>query len=716
MKKIIFSVFIVLISVLHATNVDASFENIVSEYQFDTDMQLTTDFTLSVVSGTAASGDPNDLQSGDAVCSGAVLKVEPAVNAKWAVSDLSILSPYPDCHPAEDPFCPYPAMTAAGPVSNNADIKWLTSIVFDDHHYWGDAGGYLYDYSIPTVQDLYDDLTPFQDQPVTYRVSTIGVGVETTTDYSNMEAGANVYCKGNLEVLVGGVDAGTEQMPLSSGTELTFDVSDPGSTAITTRIADAECFAAVVKHPLNTASEQEYFRLYYYTENQPFIPAASATDTVTINVQASGGNCAIHETEVTPSIAPIDEAVVLVVVTMHNDGDPVMVTDVSTATSGYTAEPFDTNQCGLLGFPPSLCPSSNGFNEAISTGSDMDLYVLVTRPVGVPGGPVLTFNANTVSSSCGGAATCSDDVDLRGPVFCAIDPSALEFVSQEVGRFLVTCEDFGGTAIPCEGDNWYWNDGLVGGFVEKDNTHALAYSTSGPGTSGTLNYESGIAHCWSDVDVRPEDAIVRPWFACQLIPPGARMTYSSSKNFALEGEVSGVPSEPPDASYDLIDGLTGSLSNPSTTGVTYTSPSSDTDGNLRAYAEWDDPATDPIEGAVCFSSIDVSSTYNESGDFDGGEGSSEFCTIGEGPLNVYPGYFGWVQIMCGKYANESCSGVHWSITEGSLYPPSNDDGTYFGVTGGYGITGYISAYVGNDPAKACYKPFYIGSFDCWEFS
>jgi hypothetical protein len=701
-KKIVV-VFLLLFSCLHATNVNAEFRNNLPDYRFDTDMQLTTDFTLSVVSGTVASGDPNDLQSGDAVCSGAVLSVEPTVNSKWAVSDLDILSLYPECSVT---YCP--AMVNAGPVSTGAEIRWLAPAVYDEHDEYGDIADFVYNWNDAFTQDKYNDLEPFQDQPVTYR--------NLTGDYPNREAGVNVYCKGNLEVLVGGVEAESEEMPLSSGTELTVGVSDPGSTAITTRIADAECFGALLKHPLDMTDFPSFFRIYYYTEHQPFIPAASATDTVTINVQASGGNCAIHETEVTPSIAPIDEAVVLVVVTMHNDGDPVMVTGVSTATSGYTAEPFDTNQCGLLGFPPSLCPSSNGFNEAISTGSDMDLYVLVTRPVGTPGGPVLTFNANTVSSSCGGAASCSDDVDLRGPVFCAIDPSALAFVSQEVGRFLVTCEDFGGTAIPCVGDNWYWNDGLVGGFVEKDNTHALAYPTSGPGTSGTLNYESGIAHCWSDVDVRPEDAIVRPWFACQLIPPGARMSYSSSKNFALEGEVSGVPSEPPDASYGLIDGLTGSLSNPSTTGVTYTSPSSDTDGNIRAYAEWDDPATDPIEGAVCFSSIEVSSTYNESGDFDGGEGSSDFCTIGEGPLNVYPGYYGWVQIRCGPLANESCSGVHWSITEGSLYPPSNDDGTYFGVTGNYGITGYISAYVGNDPAKACYKPFYIGSLDCWEFS
>ena len=98
------------------------------------------------------------------------------------------------------------------------------------------------------------------------------------------------------------------------------------------------------------------------------------------------------------------------------------------------------------------------------------------------------------------------------------------------------------------------------------------------------------------------------------------------------------------------------------------------------------------------------------------DGSSEFCTIGSGPLNVFPGYYGWVSIGCGPAGDEQCSGVHWDMTGGALLPPTDNNGTSFTVLGMPGTSGRIKAYVNNDPAQSCFKPFLIGLPDCWEFT
>jgi len=74
-----------------------------------------------------------------------------------------------------------------------------------------------------------------------------------------------------------------------------------------------------------------------------------------------------------------------------------------------------------------------------------------------------------------------------------------------------------------------------------------------------------------------------------------------------------------------------------------------------------------------------------------------------------------VDIRCGPDANESCTGVFWSIDEGNLWSQS-DDGTGFTVTGTPGQSGVIFATVNGDPNQYCSMPFFIGIPDCWEFT
>lgn len=693
MKNILW-VLVLLVSTAYATNIDTDFWDLPNELDthFRTDMQVTTDFTLSLVSGDVASGDPDDLEGGDVVYEGAVLEVDPSVNAIWARSSLDLVSVYPTC--AATGYCPA-MIDYTGGMNTNRNVKWLGTELFDEHKSFGD----LNPFSQNTAR--HDELDTFYNQPVTYtNVSNVY--------HSNKRGGANIFCKGTLEVVDNGVVVGYSELPDMGPVE--FTVTGDGSHDIETRIADAECFAAIEKHPLDLPTHPEYFYFFYFTYNAPPIPDAIATEVTTITINPSDG-CEMHETAISASLDVDDLAIVKV--TLHNDGALATLTEVRSSNPDYPAEPLPITMCEQGIIPSQLCPpagETNGFDEPISRGSEKDLYVLITRLPGGTGGTILTFMAQT---------DVCDDVDLTGPISCEIEPPSLEFVTKEVAEFLVTCYDLSDTRIPCEGDNWYWNDGLVGGFVEKDSSHSLAYSTSTAGSSGTLNYNSSAAHCSSDVDVRPADAIARPTYECDLAPSRAALRQSTTKDFTLNGFEGGNPSEPRDAQYHLIDGLTGSTSNPSTQGVTYEAPASDTTGKLRAYGEWRDPTPDnPVTGSVCFSSISVGATNITDGEE--GEGASEWCDI-DGEGSVYPGYYGWVTIKCGPppLRNESCSGVGWDISaEGYIHPPSNDDGTYWGVDelAAYGNKGYIYAWVDGDEAKSCYLPFFVWDRYCWEFS
>ncbi|MBD3210469.1 hypothetical protein GF318_03755 [Candidatus Micrarchaeota archaeon] len=707
-SKILFSV-LLLFSAAFAWSTDTYFTYpLVSGYYVDSDLTLTTDFTLSLVSGEVAEGNPSNLQTGDVVCSGAVLRATPTYNAKWATSDFSAKSLYPSCAAI---YCP--SMISGGPVQNDNDVSWLSSTVFNEHDEWGDDYGLLFGWDAVS-QNMYDDLTPLVNQPVTYK--------NVTGEYPDKRAGVGIYCKGDMEIVDGTSVKSSNEMPSTGSAD--FAVTSTGTHGISTRLSDTECIAAIVKHPLDISSHPGFFRLYYFSTGQPSIPSAVGTETISITVQESGGACNFHETDVEASSSLSDEDLIMIKVTFENGGDPIQITDVSSSSADFTVSEFPTLLCDILGFPPSFCPASNGFDEDVSSGGTHDVYVLVERNVGASGGTVLTFDAQTVSGSCGGAATCSEDVDLGDsvPILCEIDPDELTYGTLEVAEFLVYCENLAGDGISCVGDDWYFNDGISGGFVEKDNTHAWAYPTSSPGSSGTLNYESGIAHCLSDIDVvSPGDSPGD--YECELVPSSAELETGDTQAFVLNCFHEGSASEPDSVDYDLIDGVDGSLSGESTSGVDFEA-GSDSTGQLRAFAYWSIPGDDPIMGAVALADITIGAGGNETNETGGDDddyyddGSSMHCKIGGGPLNPFPGSSGWLTVMCGPDYDIPCATADWDAEPPGIASVSGDEnGASYTINGEPQESGKIWATVTYDGESGdCFLPFQIGLPDCWEFT
>jgi hypothetical protein len=581
---------LLLMSGLMAADISANFRDGFDPggtyYRFNTDMQFNTDFTLSVVSGEVASGNAADLQSGDSVCSGAVVRVTPSYTAKWATPDLDIGAAYPNCGSTE---CPA-AMQNGGSVDENKNVKWLSTSVFNDHDSFGDviANSFVHERS------RYDQLGTFYGQPMMYR--------NNTGNYNGKAGEANVFCRGEIAVRDGTTAAGTITLP-SSGTK-DINLSTAGAHSITTRFANSACFAVAVKRPTEytQSTAQDFFLMSYFTNNQPSVPEAVKTKTITV-VAGGGAASFAHTSDGVELTSASGGELTIIRVRMRNTGDPIKIANVTSSNPSFTAVPFPVSMCDDLALPSSLCPSSNGFNEEIPSGSNRDLYVLLTRGGGASGGTSLTFGGQTTAATCGTAAIDTDTVNLEGALSCAVEPPSIKLASNTIAEFTSACYDLSGGETPCGSGDWAWN-GLAGEIIDETSEYAHAYSTSPSGSHGTLDFTSGIARCASNVTIDDNNGTGHD-YECEFIPPSANMRTSSSRYFKLNCFKKDAPSVPDGAEYDPVHGLGGTTSNSSTAGTTYNAPAANDSGDLRGIASWSD-MPDPMVGKVVFAEIIVS--------------------------------------------------------------------------------------------------------------
>lgn len=561
---------IVLVSMAWATNIDnANFTERSRSFYVVTDLQFTSDFTA--MSGGRA------VSSGDTVTAGNIT-ITPSFNGRWATPDLSVLNSYPN---VPGTICQHMRGYTSG-VATSQPVTWLDPTTFDSHKNFGTYSPVITDSSSPRVAQL----TPFVTQRVTY--------MNSTGTYPNKEGGVQLYCKGTLQVLLDGVSAANSTLPTVNAVDMAVNTS--GSHTISTRMTNVSCFAVVVKHPEQQGTE--CYALFYFTnDSRANIPPVMANTTITITITPSGGNCSFNHTDITASASPGNADIVLMNFSMHNNADAIQVANVTSSNpSSYSVEPFPTLICATLGFPSSLCPSSNGFNQTIAAGADHSLMVLFTRSSGASGPLTITFSAHTTlpqPATCSDSATFNDD---DTPFTCTMVPPSLRLAPYDVGRFTLGCQNLRGDTVDCQGNNWSWTT-LRGDFVERDNTHALAYTDNSVRGVGRLNYRSITALCGSDVD----NTGPSPW-DCTFNPASATLFVEQSQYFQLICNVT-----PSAATYNLTNGLNGTLTDPSTAGVNYTAPTGPTAGNLRGFAEFTSAPAYTV-GRLVFAPITVIAT------------------------------------------------------------------------------------------------------------
>ena len=560
--RTIIVLFVVLAQFSYAatTTIDnANYTGGMSKWYFASDMQFTTTFTV------AANG--TTLQAGDSVVDGSTLTVTPSITATWATPDLAIVSIYPNC------LAGCPTLINSTGVNTNRPIVWLASATFNHHQTLGTSNDWNNNATLAA------QLEPFATQPMTF-----DPGSSRPLQY-NKAGGANMYCKGTLEVLDGSTVVGNS--PLPAVAPISFTLSGAGSHQLATRLKDVVCFGAVEVNPGTS-----WFYNYYFTRKTPstIIPATMGISGIIPIIVSS---CNITHTTYTTT-GSVNEDYFMLITPITNNGATAQVQSVTSGNSDYTVEPFPVSLCATLGFPSSLCPTDNGFNTNIPTGSTQDTYVLATRGASPDPANALPVTYNALASG----QSCTDALSIPGgntPVVCGIDPSAFTMRTQDLLHSTVACDNLAGNSVPCVGDNWYWDSGLVGDFTLKDNTQADAYSTSAPGSSGLLNYNSASAWCFSEISLTIDPA------RCVFNPVSANIAISSSQHFALVCEET-----PTSATYDLINGLVGITldDTPATAGTTFTADSLPSVGDLRGVATLPSDAS-PIIGAVAIAPINV---------------------------------------------------------------------------------------------------------------
>lgn len=709
MKKIFLS-FLFLVSVFWAVTVDADFVSSTNpDYYYSTDIMVNSDFELSLVSGEVVSGDPSDLQSGAQVCEGSVIRVTPEMDSKWAVGEFSARSIFPGCgelvdcngNTIEIDYCSFLMDYDHSSFSHNREIGWLDETLFDD--YLSVAQSFNHISGCPG-EDMYNQLGSgaYTTQPITYANEPI------IPDTPNKKGLAAVFCKGKLSVERNGVSISSG---LDIATQETTDIalSSTGTNTISVALEDANCFGSVVKRALDSGTN--FFRISFYSDDQFSISSSAATESKTIQVVEGGEPCDFEVVSSTYTGAKSAGDVYLVSATVRNNGNDPMIIDGVSASFGYDAAPFDPGTCTTLGFPSSVCPINSGFNIAINPGSEHTVYMFVnTHGNDIESAAVMLSGESTVSV-CGSFGGCSERFnpqETSEAVSCEIVPDSINAGRLMAYEWTVTCYDINNNPVSCVGNNWYFG-GLSGIFVERTNTHTIAGVDSPVGSTGTLNYESGLAVCHSDITV------VDPDFVCEFTPSSAGMEVSDEQYFDLTCYWEGQEVTIDDATYGTDNGLTGTLSNESTDGVTF-GATQESSGILWGLGWYQHPSEPHMVGGIAVATITVGSEGNETEN--GGEDEEEDCQIGDtpGPLTAWPGYHTWLPLWCGETFDEHCGGVvTWTYT-----PP--DEGTAQGdnlgadatVTGPFGSSAVITAHL--EDGGFCTKDVNVIAPNCWEFS
>jgi len=651
------------------------------------------------------------------VCPGGSLYVVPSNNALWARTYADIVTGYPYC--SGGGYCP--GMISYSSLNTNRYIDWLSDSMFDAYDIAADGTGHA-QYSLHTGTEgieRYDELGTFHTQRMSYYNVTDG------PIYTNKKGEANVFCNGNVEVVVNGHAFDVRNIE-SSGI-VPVPLSSEGIYTVSTRMVGVHCFASAVKNPLDR-DRPEFFNLRLYGEDTPSIPSVSS-DSVTFTVENRLPSLIVTSVDMT-SYGPN----YLLEITLRNNGTvPVRITRVTPIGSGLTA-PLGPSACLTYGIPTPPCPSSSGFGVTINPGNTHTVHVFYG---GTPSGDIVRLYYEAFEPVCSSETEFSVDVSVDPDIVrCEVEPPSLDAGPYEIHEYEVTCYNILGSEVSCTGNNWYWVS-MGGDFIDRTDSDALAYQTDPPGSSGRICYSPAISthvECCSDI-TSSEDS---PFLDCELDPSSADLSIGESQWFDLNCYMDGVETPPNSADYDNVDGLDGFIGDSSIDGTNFTG-TVDSEGNLMAIG-WKSHHGDPtLRGAVAFAHIVVGEgenlTTNETNETttDGDE-RGDRCELIPGYTEKYPHDGGTVRILCGEEPPRVPCGsgteVVWDI-DSELYGssvPIPSPGGYIGASYTIGSEGepeygrtYLVAILatvnpGEENEGHCWMDIYIREPSCLEYT
>ena len=451
---------------------------------FSTDLNMKSDYQLSLVSGKVADGvDPLNIKPNDIVCPGSTLKLTPRGQSTYADNHLQIYSVYFADYKAAWKTFPLP-----GPgTKQKGNIKYVSKADYDFLNLFDE------NWNKPDSQKGYNILQPFIDEPVIYRG-----GPWSPSVYFNSQVGAAVACYGNYVANDNGNVVGTKDLTALS--PIQFSINTPGSHTITTQFTGLNCMGAVLLYPRQNVpgGDPIYHQTWYYKNNQvsgntfdPYPISYGFPTSMSVNVQDGSGTCDIEKESLVKDTKMIgSDEYSLVNLKVKNQGTAsVKITQLFDATREFEVIPSDDPICMSFG---GMCPKS-GLNETISAGDSKNILFYAKRKSAGDG--LFAAIANITDGGCSdGSCLILFNLNTSG-YSCDINPKSISLKSGETYNFKTSCT-VNGTSTSCFG-NW----SSSGNILSQDVTNAnISFSSD-----GNVTYMMGDAVCMSQVKIQGQD-------------------------------------------------------------------------------------------------------------------------------------------------------------------------------------------------------------------
>jgi hypothetical protein len=205
-------------------------------------------------------------------------------------------------------------------------------------------------------------------------------------------------------------------------------------------------------------------------------------------------------------------------------------------------------------------------------------------------------------------------------------------------------------------------------------------------------------------------------FQCELIPNSTSLNIGDSQAFELHCYFDGVEVTPDSASYTLIDGLSGTLSGESVSGVTFTG-TVNSSGHIQAYAEYTPPGLG-LFGTTALAYVQVGERGEGPEEPPDGEGDkNKLCVIIPNDIEKPRYDSGSVTILCGESPPRgTCTpgSVTWEMDPDLGIVLGSHLGAIYTLTGEVGEYGLLIARI--DDEIGCWADVKILEPTCLEYT
>ena len=323
---------------------------------------------------------------------------------------------------------------------------------------------------------------------------------------------------------------------------------------------------------------------------------------------------------------------------------------------------------------------------------------------------------------------CSSDVTIsktpHTPDYyrCEMDPAVAGFEVGEEQYFDVTSY-FDEVEVTPDDVSYALTGGLAGTLSDESDS-GVRYTATTPClgilrtyseyTSPSDGYLRG-AVCLAGIIVE-EAGNDSDRFQCELVPNSTSMEIGGSETFELNCHFDGAEVTPDTVTYTLVDGLSGTLSGESVSGVTFTATINST-GHIQAYAEYTPPGLG-LFSTTALAYVNVGEGGEEPPDGEEGD-KSRLCIVIPNDIEKPRYDAGTVSILCGEDPGSrgpcASGSVTWEIDPDLGPPPRGSDwGAFYTLTGEVGTYGLLIARVGDE--IGCWADVKILEQTCLEYT